>query len=385
MCSYTGCFPKYEYANSSHDDDDALLARLNALKRTHVEVSSSPSIASPSASTPPLKDEDDLAARFRRLGGTNASPGITAPTIAPGAATYLEGVAEGLGRDSKHNDEDERSLEELLKELGSGSQWDIGGKDQGDLGKLVQEARRILPELNQTREHARGNGESRGGDAEVKDEQVPHEGKNGEDDEVEDAMDETEADEYIAQILADLALRKKYGGGEDQDDASNNGGEHEHPDSKAANPEKTSDDDNKNPKEATSPSRSSGGDLELPAAPSTQPISPAQNADEDDDFTRAKTMEDALTARMNALSLPSAPSFHPSKKPIKVTKSIPFKDEEIETWCVICNDDATVRCRGCDGDLYCRKCWAEGHIGESAGYEEKMHKWVKYEKKKASR
>ncbi|KAF2806634.1 uncharacterized protein BDZ99DRAFT_489851 [Mytilinidion resinicola] len=364
------------------DDDDALLARLNALKRSHVDLSNSPSVPSPSVSTPPLKDENDLAARFRRLGGTNASPSTTTPAIAPGAASYLEGVAEGIGEGSKHNEVDERSLEELLKELGSGSQWGIGGKDEGDFGKLVEEARRILPELNEAREHARGNGESRSGDAEVKDEKVPHEGEENEDNEDEDAMDETEADEYIAQILADLELQKKHGGAEDQDDASNSGGEHEQPKSKASDLEYKSDDGNKSSEEPTTPSRLSRGDLELPAAPSTQPITPA---DDDDDFARSKTMEDALTARMNALALPSAPSFHPSKKPIRVTKSIPFKDEEIETWCVICNDDATVRCRGCDGDLYCRKCWAEGHIGESAGYEERRHKWVKYEKNKDSK
>jgi len=60
-------------------------------------------------------------------------------------------------------------------------------------------------------------------------------------------------------------------------------------------------------------------------------------------------------------------------------KSTPPEDE-IDTWCIICLDDANLKCLGCDGDLYCTKCWMEGHTGEDAGYEEKKHRAVQYVK-----
>ena len=33
-------------------------------------------------------------------------------------------------------------------------------------------------------------------------------------------------------------------------------------------------------------------------------------------------------------------------------------------WCIICNEDASLRCSQCDGDLYCSRCFKECHCDE---------------------
>ncbi|KAJ8112260.1 hypothetical protein OPT61_g5325 [Boeremia exigua] len=367
--------------------DDDLLARLNALKKSSVSLDTAYSASI--ARSP--KPTDDLASRFARLGSASPSgspqPSRTTSTnnaIAPGAPSYLEGVAQGVGGGSvEFNEEDEKSLEELLGELngavGDRKDWDMSREEQGDVGKLLKDMRTILPDLQNNRAQdaaqRKQTGETGKSESLTDWENVEFdvgsgsvgpkrdEGDDNSDDEDGENKKQTleaEADDVIARIMAELEISKKY-------------------DPPSPPPPYTDRDP-----EQTSAEKEEGDDnaLSLPSAPTAL-------KEPKDSFDETQAFEDAFTARLAALAgpktdslgLPSAPSFAPSAKPPKVQSSMQQKlDEEIDTWCIICQDDATLKCLGCDGDLYCRNCWMEGHKGESAGFEERRHRAVEFVK-----
>ncbi|KAL8741650.1 MAG: hypothetical protein Q9190_005767 [Brigantiaea leucoxantha] len=78
-------------------------------------------------------------------------------------------------------------------------------------------------------------------------------------------------------------------------------------------------------------------------------------------------------------ALPSAPTSDPvvatKTKMEGGSRRSEYTDAEIDSWCIICCDDALVRCTGCAEDLYCWSCWCEGHTGPDAGFEYR-HGWI---------
>jgi hypothetical protein len=94
------------------------------------------------------------------------------------------------------------------------------------------------------------------------------------------------------------------------------------------------------------------------------------------------------TSTTDHLGLPSAPTFRPFDRDPSSSeagrrlggKASKYTDADQRSWCVVCLDDAAVACAGCDGDGYCARCWREMHVGPSAGFEERGHTWVRFER-----
>lgn len=341
-------------ASTSNDDYDALLARLTALKGSKAP----PTFLSKEENFPKAQNNDiDIESRFRRLAsGQKVEP---LPRNTPPSQSF------NLPSEAVHNDEDDQTLEELLAELNAGKELPEPEEDR-DINALLREAKAALPKDEPETGKPHSN-------------EVPHSTKESERPSDGDRLgtwepgDEEEADEYISQVLAELELEEKRSSFEEHDQEKVNAGKppeyqdeaipsHEGGDPGGLDTEPTSE-------EGPEPT------LDLPSAPSSQlPSSPPPAQDEQN------VDENSLAARLAKLSLPSIP-----RKQTKSQGLPKFTDEEIDSWCIICNGDATVRCLGCDGDLYCQKCWDEGHRGADAGYEEKMHKAVVYNRGAKSR
>ena len=317
--------------------DESLLARLNALKKSSVTLNTDRIQEVPENSN---RDLDDLTTRFQSLNVSRTSGH---------SSTIPSGFEEA-------NDEDEKTIDELLNDLGPDDQWTLDPDKPNDISRLTQEAKDLLSEshkqeestlrrgttestenqeLGESRSSRRGSPSRRNVERDGEQEESKSDGggnrKNDGDDDGND--DEEEAARVLQQILDEASIDRL----------------------KTPSP-KTSHE----PSEDTNLALDAGRSQDFPSTPTSKPLEPDSNSD-------------------LPFFLPSVPVTKPSSKAVK-PKGQQFTDEEIDSWCIICNEDAKVRCIGCDGDLYCSKCWREGHVGPDVGLEERSHRWVTYRK-----
>lgn len=302
-----------------------------------------------------------------------------------GASPTARPTATG---ENEHTEGDEdKTLEEILDGLVlDDDDWSMSG-DEGDqsASKRVEE---LLANLGKKSEsHSAGLSEEMD-----RDEKTDNEGDDSEGEEMT---------RQAADILAKTMDELKFEGHNEpsESDAPSNQAEH----------------DTHKPNVAVTDDHRQDSDLALPAVPQTptedHPLPDLPSVADDksglslpevptilqDPVPASKApgdpFESSIAARLAALKgpghkpittddfgLPSAPTFQPEDRPVpKVAKKPGYSDEDMKTWCVVCLEDATVRCVGCDGDVYCARCWREMHVGPSAGYDERGHAWEKFD------
>ena len=325
--------------------DNDLLARLHALKPSSISLDTTPSIRLDDEVRQPQSTEDKLAARLKalRAGISQSDPAADArvdrETDLTAKVKDALAVEPDPARDWAHLDADDQSLEDLLAELDEHAKRSTNEPDTAQ--SLLKEARAALSELgkdNAVSDHHEHH-------VQQADASEPgHTDHQGDDD-----HDEEDANEYVNKVLAEVEVEAKYGHSELEDQQTGDGSvEH--------------------------------STLNLPSTPSAlHQASPEPPTYEDSE----------LEARFSklGLDLPSTPTTAPSSKKPNVSTPKPnnkagllkYTDDDIGSWCCICNEDGEIKCKGCDDDIYCQQCWREGH-GNGPG-QERGHKAVQFVRK----
>ncbi|KAK3071693.1 hypothetical protein LTR53_008193 [Teratosphaeriaceae sp. CCFEE 6253] len=338
-------------------DGDDLLARLNALKPSSVTLGH----AAPSVDNEvyrPQTVEDKLAHRLKAL-RSGSSPVASGKRSVPPSSQRADALAaqvtdevaidaDPVG-DWQHLEADDQTVEELLEQLGSDDQARLDPDDPKDIASLLKEAKAALPQQGDSTQDEGSQEEWQHV------EQKALAGEEAKDTKDEDRRDDEEADEYVQKVLAELDIEQRYGQGEESEASA---------------------------KESEGEKLANASGFALPSTLSNMPL-PIKPAEPE-----PPTYEDSeLEARFSklGLELPSAPKDLPSAKRKDTTgtpggkakSKLPvYTDEDIDSWCCICNENGEVRCLGCDGDIYCQTCWREGH-GTGPG-QERGHRAVQF-------
>ncbi|KAK0391683.1 hypothetical protein NLU13_1182 [Sarocladium strictum] len=349
-----------------NDIDRSLLDRLQALRGASEPPESSPRISIDTierAKTPTR--EDTLAARLKSLRSQDASPhaqSSPSPAPAPRKNDAGTGTAQTPDEDVDEAFEtDDATLEDLLADVG-GDETAFAAvhaePDDAKVKALLEELADSIPqdEDGETRSH-RGTKRDEG------EEQTAEDDDDDDDDSDGEKMGK-EVDDVVKRYRDEIEMESKLGLNESESEREE---EHDGPERRDA------------PRDEQLPSLD-----DLPSIPadtttntSSSPSSSSTPADLDSITTRLAALR---TSSSHSADLPSVPTSKPSKPPNRLTSRTDYTDDDADSWCTVCLEDATVRCLGCDGDVYCTRCWKEMHRGERAGYEERGHKAVEYKR-----
>ncbi|KAK1767078.1 hypothetical protein QBC33DRAFT_539109 [Phialemonium atrogriseum] len=387
-------------ANTPPRSDRSLLERLNALKPTSVSLDREP-ISNTAQSDAALSRDDALTARLRTLrnlpsggragagsgsGSVSASPRAEVdspgqnrrePGVRPSVALPPWAAPVGSGEDGGGGGDidplfltDDAALDELLEGI---IDFDISVSD--DVGTRDFDPAAESKKVSEALERLKGKhsvGPNRG---------APVGHSHDDESEGEDMARE------IERILSQACDEAKVKDGEQWQGIPGQGESPDQPPADSAGPK---------PRGAESKSDEADG-FSLPSVPSAlADLGPpeAESESPDHQTRRSLDFEEDIATRMaalkglgsgsktNSFGLPSVPTFKPEDRPsAKIARKPGYTDEDLKTWCIVCLEDATVRCVGCDDDVYCARCWREMHVGPAAGYEERGHQWVKFERR----
>ncbi|KAM0197840.1 hypothetical protein ACHAPI_004572 [Fusarium lateritium] len=330
-----------------NDLDKSLLERLNALRGNSAgpekPASTEINIDLIERKKTPTR-EDTLAARLKSLRerGDEPSPQAPKPTHQPQkpksqpSKASKESVKLEDDEDDSMFQTDDQTLEELLGDVKPEEGFQTE-PDDAQVKALLEELADSIPK-----------------DTDKKDKKDQHDS----DDSDGEAMNK-DVDEIIARFRDEAEVEAAL--------------------EKTRTPEPESESE----PEQSEPSKTS--DLALPDVPSDLADIPSSNraasADIDDITARLAALR--APSPEDSLALPSVPTSKPSGQPVKrLTTRTNYTDNDVESWCTVCLEDATLRCPGCDDDVYCTRCWYEMHRGPQAGFDEMSHKAVQFTKDK---
>jgi len=87
--------------------------------------------------------------------------------------------------------------------------------------------------------------------------------------------------------------------------------------------------------------------------------------EEDEDALMERILADAKLPDVPSSALEQSSNLSPTKSAQKSTTDQKSNVKDMDTdelpWCVICNENAALRCLDCDSDLYCQACYREFH------------------------